>query len=128
MIVLDTVTLPEEMHWMDEFEWSDVKASTKLTLHGKMIVENSTVLGSKGRPITLGGDSAWIKREDLLYLMEWAQVPNKQMGLTINDGRVFIVGFRLWEPPVIVTEPLTGTNHPDAETLYKLTELRLALV
>jgi len=128
MITLDTLELPDELRWDDEYAWSDLRSAIRYTLQGKMITENSVVLASKGRPITLGSDDAWIVKADLETLRIWSQIVNHQMSLTLNDGRIFIVAFRLWDAPAIVTESLVPTAHPDDDTLYKINELKLAVV
>lgn len=128
MIVLDTIELPEEMMWFDEQEWSNLRSAIRYTLQGKMIRENSSILASKGRPITLGSENAWITKADLDTLREWSQIVNHQMSLTMHDSSVYVVGFRLWEAPVLTVENMFQTAFPSGTTLYRLTELRLAVV
>ena len=124
--------MPEETLWLDELNWSNIKASANFTLSGKLIVNQTEVYASGGRPITLGGDNCWIKRSDLEILLGWSNVIDKQMTLTLHDSRIFQVGFKLWDPPVIEIEDLrtiadlTSLISPD-EALYRLT-LKLALV
>lgn len=128
MITLDTLELPDEMMWYDEQEWSNLKSAIRYTLQGKMVMENSLILASKGRPITLGSLSAWITKEDLDTLRGWSQIVNHQMSLTMHNSNVYIVGFRLWESPVITVENMHQTAFPANDTLYRLTELKLAVV
>lgn len=128
MITLDTLELPDEMMWFDEQEWSNLRSAIRYTLQGKMIMENSLVLASKGRPITLGSGNAWITKTNLNTLREWSQIVNHQMSLTMHDSSVYIVGFRLWDAPVINVENMFQTAFSDGDTLYRLTELKLAVV
>jgi hypothetical protein len=126
-MTLDTLALPDQLVWVDEYGWSDVKASKDYTLQGKLIVEQSVVSGSKGRPITLQSENAWMTRSDLNTLYAWAQEAGKEMTLTLHDSTLYNVCFRHWDAPVIEAENITGTPHRDADIEYILT-LKLAIV
>ncbi len=124
MITLDTsegvLTLPHECIWLDEFEWNKVKARNFYSITGDMIVEKSYV--EVGRPITLGGDNAIIKRSDLLTLMEYTDIESISMTLTLHDSRVFNVMFRYWDQPVVEgNAPIQGYSVPDEDHYYILT-------
>lgn len=125
-ITLDTMELPDELVWIDEHSWSDIKASKDYSLQGKLVVEESVVAGSKGRPITLVSENAWLSRSDLNILFAWAQEPGKEMTLTMHDATIYNVCFRHWEPPVIEAENITGTPFRGDDIEYILT-LRLAI-
>ena len=126
-IHLDTLVLDGEGRWVDEFNWSAIVSHVDRTLQGKLIVSESVIPSEKGRPITLEGDDFWITRNDLITLYDWAQQPDKQMTLTLNDGRVYIVQFRHWESPVLEVSPVQDTAYPDGNTQYRL-KMRLAIV
>jgi len=126
-IMLDTIILPDEMQWLDEFEWSPVRTLQQYTISGTMIRQESQISGQKGRPITLGGDNAWITRQTMLSLMALAWQPWQVMALSMHDSRIFTVGFAHPSPPVLVVEPVMDTAYPEASTLYKLT-LKLQVV
>jgi len=124
MITLDSsqgsITLPNECIWFDEFEWTNIKAKSFYSITGDLIVEPAFT--SKGRPITLGGDNAIMQRSDLLELIEWTNVLNLTMVLTLHDGRSFNVIFRYWDVPVVQgTMPKQGYSAPEDEYYYILT-------
>ena len=86
MIQLDTIILPDDLFWIDEFDWSPVAASLEYTTTGAGIIETS--LMQTGRPITLAAESdeyCWIARAKVLALKALADVPGKEMTLTLYD-------------------------------------------
>jgi len=121
-----TIDLPAESIWLDEFEWTNVKARSFYSISGDFIVEPAYT--NKGRPITLGGNNAIIQRSDLLDLIEWANILNLEMVLSLHDGRTFNVIFRYWDVPVIEgTMPKLGYADPQDTYYYTLT-LKLAQI
>ena len=126
-ITLDTLTLPDELLWLDEFEWSDVKSNSLYTLQGRLVIEESSILASKGRPITLVSENAWLERSDLKILFGWAQEIDKEMTLTMHDDEVFPVGFRHWDNPVLEIQNITQTPFRTDDVLYALS-LKLVVI
>ncbi|PID65573.1 MAG: hypothetical protein CR977_00795 [Gammaproteobacteria bacterium] len=108
----ETIELPEDMQWTDEFEWSDLaQATPQYTRGGALVIQQSTKLA--GRPVTLGGEWVWVNRGDYKKLQEWTAIPQLQMTLTLhnaNPARTFTVTFRTHEGaidcrPVVFTAP-----------------------
>ena len=79
-----TLTLPDGLLWADEWTWRAVEQSVTTTLTGALVVEVAT--RQAGRPITLksGTDYAWIIRADLDQLNAWADMPGKELALSIR--------------------------------------------
>ena len=115
----ETLILPNELIWVDEIQWSNVKANLQYSIEGDMIIEYSQT--SKGRPITLQGDNALIKREDVLTLYNWVNEINHIMELTLHDNRKFDVVFRYWEEPLEAKVPFEGYSKPEDGNYYTLT-------
>ncbi len=117
---LDDITLPEDLIWKDEFDWSPVVQSVAYSLTGAAIIEHA--VKQAGRPITLVGDtdSGWATRSIISALITKAASPTAQMVLTLNDSRTFLVIFRHSETPV-EARPVTEYNVPDDEDFYTLT-------
>ena len=126
-ITLDTLTLPEELIWQDEFDWDGIQASTKRTVQGKLIVSQQTAPSAAGRPITLTTDNAWIQRSDLEILQAWAQDMTKTMLLIMHNGVNYNVRFRHWEKPVLSGSPLIDIADHSADTWYIL-QLKLVVI
>lgn len=90
----DTLALPPDLFWSDEFEWAPVEQSVERSVTGAMIVQTSERIG--GRPITLQPEddkSGWISRADLEQLQQWAAVPGLALELSLR-GQTRDVMFR----------------------------------
>lgn len=91
-ITLGGVTLPDDLQWIDEFAWSPVVRVSEYSLTGALLLEEATRLA--GRPITLGGDHAWLHVSTLAALRALAATPGWTGTLTLADARTFAVAFR----------------------------------
>jgi len=126
-ITLDSMTLPDELLWLDEFDWSDIKSKNKYTIQGRLVIEESSIVASKGRPITLASENAWMDRGDLKILFGWTQEINKIMTLTMHDNEFFTVGFRHWDLPVLEIQSITQTPFRTDDVLYAVS-IKLVIV
>lgn len=119
-ITLDTVTLPGDLLWVDEFDWTPVEFSTRYTLDGALVIEQGT--RQAGRPITLAGadDRGWITRQTLEALYALAQSPSAGMPLTLADGRTFTVVFRHDATP-IEAAPVIPVSPAPTDLYYSVT-------
>lgn len=91
-ITLGGVTLPDDLQWTDEYAWSPVARASAYSLTGALIVEEATK--QAGRPITLGGDWAWVSIATLTALRALAATPGWIGTLVLADARTFAVAFR----------------------------------
>lgn len=126
-ITLDTLTLPDELMWVDEFAWGTVRFNAKRTVLGRLVLLGNNVMGNSGRLITLESDNSWILRSDLLILRNWTDEIDKDMVLKLHDGTLFSCRFRFWDTPCIEASPIVSTAFPTNDTYYKLT-LKLVVV
>ena len=56
---LDTLTLPDNFIWVNEFDWSPVAQVSERSLTGALVISES--LKSYGRSIVLGdGENSWL--------------------------------------------------------------------
>ena len=117
-ITLDAVTLPADLTWTDEFDWSPLEQTASYTLTGALVLE--TGQRQAGRAITLAGSelSAWADRQTVaaLYAKLTASGP---MTLTLNDGRTFQVAFRHGDTPV-AARPVVDFRLPANSDFYSL--------
>jgi len=105
-ITLGSITLPEDIEWVDEYKWSPTVETNTYTLTGSLVIETAT--RQAGRPITLSsGDSTWILRSGLKSLKTLADTAGSTMTLTLNDARTFHVAFRHVDAPAIDAKPIT---------------------
>jgi hypothetical protein len=119
-ITLDTVTLPEDLVWEDEFSWTPVEQASDYTLGGALVVETAARLA--GRPVTLAGaeDQGWITRTTLEALYALAQAPSTGLALTLADGRSLTVVFR-HGGPAIEARPVVRVSPPAVDAQYIVT-------
>lgn len=82
---VETITLHPDLYWSDEANWHPVQQSVTRTVTGALVVEVAAMVA--GRPITLEPEddsSAWMTREVVDQLRNWAAVPGKEMVLTLR--------------------------------------------
>lgn len=117
-MLLDSLTLPEDLIWIDEFDWSPVEQSQSYSITGALIIQSGTK--QAGRLITLSGDnsSALISRADL-KLLQIKSNSNSTMVLTLNDARTFNVIFDHKKNP-IEAKPWIDYSTPIDADFYTL--------
>jgi hypothetical protein len=88
-----TVILPDDLEWIDRYEWTQVKEKVEVTLNGNLVIQTATQI--KGRPITLkgGADYGWIDRDTIAALQQLADA-GENMTLTFADNTSYNVRFR----------------------------------
>lgn len=119
-IILDGITLPEDLWWEDETGWTPVEQSdTEFSVTGALLLH--TGVKQAGRPITLAGseDASWLARSTVLALMALAAVPAKEMTLTLHD-RTFTVIFNHGDGKPLEATPIYKKSPPDDEDYYWL--------
>ena len=80
-----SLSLPKDLQWTDEFNWSPVGQNTEFSLTGALLVQEG--VKQKGREITLSGldNMAWITRETAAVLMSMRNTPGLIMTLQFLD-------------------------------------------
>ena len=122
-IILDGLEITSDLVWLDEFEWQTVKATVKNTIVGVPVITQSVV--STGRPITLGGENAWITRTKLDQLRALIEIPDHQMTLVMANSDTYNVVFRHWDVPVLTPSSQVGYSKPEGDYIYVIQSLKL---
>jgi hypothetical protein len=125
-ITLDGLSLPDDLIWIDEYDFSPVKQTVTTAVDGSLIVEAAAqaegqTAGQKaGRPITLAGgdDYAWIERAILEQIRAKQYQPGLVMSLTLR-GVTYSVLFV--QPDGIAARPVIDYNTPDDSDWYTVT-------
>ena len=117
-ILLDTITLPDDLIWIDEYAHTPVKQTVSTAVDGSLIVEAAAQ--TKGRPITLAGgtDYGWIDRATLEQLRAKQYEPGLVLTLVLR-GTAYSVLFT--QPGGIEAKPVIDYNTPDASDWYTVT-------
>lgn len=119
----DTVSLPPDMRWLDEYGWAAVaQAEPEYTLGGAIVVQQG--VKHTGRPITLGGEWAWLDWQTVQTLRSWCDVPELEMTLQLDNDRRFDVIFRLHERGLDNVTPIRYAVPEKADDRYTA-EIRL---
>ena len=114
---LDIMTLPDNLLWVNEFDWTPVAQSTDRSLTGSLVVSES--LMTYGRSIVLGdGENSWLTLSDLNTLFALSEIPKKKMLLTLPDERTFTVIFYRAEGAPIEAQPVLPLTTPDDSDFY----------
>lgn len=115
---LDNLTLPTDLLWTDEFDWTPIEQSRSYSVTGALIIQTGTK--QAGRPITLSGDanSGLISRADLATLQS-KLTTNTALVLTLNDARTFNVTFDHSKNP-IEAKAWIDYSTPDSTDFYTL--------
>lgn len=124
---LDAVTIPEDLEWIDEFDWTPVAQNLDYGTTGALFIQES--VKQKGRTITLVGkeDMAWVQRTTVESLYTLMETPGTQMTLTLPDARTFTVMFRQGEKPVDVSN-VKGFENYTSTDWWKINAIRLVEV
>lgn len=112
-VTLNSVLLPDDLVWRDEFEWAPVEQVVTPTLSGALLVEETAK--PEGQPLTLSGHCSRAKVQELKVLE--AQVA-QLMTLTLLDGVARTV---MWRRPGVVATPVYELADPDGDHPYALT-------
>lgn len=121
---LETLDLPNDMLWEDEFSWSPVVRKTEYSLTGALIVE--VAKKQAGRPITLrppDQEMAWVERSVVQTLRSWQDQTALRMLLVLeyaSDTRQFVVSFADGAEPMGAS-PVKGFPGHAGEDYFRLT-------
>jgi hypothetical protein len=107
-ITLDTIILPNDLHWANRFEWYGATGSSERTLGGGLVVWTGYL--SKGRPIDLVATETrgWLTFAQVNALIALSRNP-LTYALTIG-AESFQVMFRYEDAPCIDVTPLISSK------------------
>ena len=114
-----TVTLPDDLTWPDEFNWTPVAATSRYSAGGALLITRGVRLA--GRPITLEGSAthAWITRTVAVALLGLVSDPDAAMTLSYRSVS-YSVRFAPVENPLEIN-PVIDYADPDASDFYYAT-------
>lgn len=122
-----TITIPDDLVWIDEFDFSPVSQSIERTIGGSFIVDEAPLL--HGRPVTLqGGEFVWMTKQTLVDIQTLASVAGKVLTLTLADGQVLDVIFRRDNGNPFSGEPVRRKTVQENTVNYRNITLRFYTV
>ena len=125
-MLLGTIELPDDLLWIDEFDWNPVAQEIDRTLTGGLIIQEQSKL--YGRPVTLSGEnnSGWVTRATVNQVVTLSESANSTLSLTLPDSRVLSVIFDRANGS-IMAQPLFYSSNPALDDYYSIT-IRLLTV
>ena len=120
-MTLNDIELPDDLLWINEFDWNPVMQSTDRSLTGAMLVQEQGKL--YGRPIEISGGSeaGWVSRSTVVDLLALSKIPNKVMTLTLPDLREYSVIFDRQSGSPIESQQIMPFAYPGDAYKYSLT-------
>ena len=124
---LDTITLPDDLLWVNEFDWNPIEQSTERSLTGALLVQEQQL--QFGRPLELSGglEAGWVARSTVVDLLALSTIANKVMTLTLPDLREYTVIFDRQSGSPVEAQQILPFAYPDDDYKYSLT-IRLLTV
>jgi hypothetical protein len=112
------ISLPDDLVWEDEYDFTPVTQESHITLTGEVIIETATQNGL--RPMTLGGgeDEIWISKAvlDALFASVNNDAPG-EMSLSWRGAQYTVIWRHDASPPIEAT-PINECYDPDDTDLY----------
>ncbi len=120
----NTLTLPADLLWADEYDWHPVQQQKTYTTTGALVLEVGT--RQAGRPVTLQGSdtSAWLSRAACDTLRAWAALAAPAMTLALR-GTVLDVAFDHEKTAFAARPVLQFANGDEAADDWYVPTLRL---
>ena len=120
-MMLDDIELPDDLLWVNEFDWNPVEQSQERSLNGALLVQEQ---GKQyGRSIVLSGgeEAGWVSRSVVIDLFALSSIANKVMTLTLADLRQYSVIFDRGSGSPVEARQLLPFAYPDDSGKYLLT-------
>jgi len=118
-VKIDDLILPDDLVWIDEFEYSDIAQSQKRTLNGALIINESAKV--KGRSITIDSVGAvWVTRSKIQALKDMNDTLNGIFTLTFHE-RSYLVKFNKSSGSAITVKQVVECSDPNEDSPYTVT-------
>lgn len=120
---LATITLPEGLYWVDEFDDVPYAEREERTAAGLLLIFQQLKIGGQAMTLSTTDDKNWATRETVRRLHSWARTPNLKMSLVLDTPEgspSFIVSFRAVDGKAVVATPVLKSKPLGATTEYHL--------
>ena len=124
---LDTITLPDDLLWINEFEWNPVEQTNERSLTGALLEQEGLLVHGRSIVLSGNGKAGWVSRLTVKSLFALSKAVNKTMTLALPDNRQFSVIFDRSNEAPIEAQQFMPFAYPDDSDQYLLT-LRLLTV
>ena len=79
-MLLDTVTLPDDLLWINEFNWNPIEQQANRSLSGALLVQEQTLLYGRSIILSGGQEVGWVKRSTVAEVLALNLVPQPGNG------------------------------------------------
>nr|MDT0253689.1 hypothetical protein [Endozoicomonas sp.] len=124
---LDTITLPDDLLWINEFEWNPVEQNQERTLTGALLVQEQSKQHGRSIKLSGGDDAGWVNRSTVVSLLTLSETTHQIMTLTLPDLRQFSVIFDRSSGSPVEAQQILPFAFPGDNYQYSLT-IRLLTV
>lgn len=118
---LDTLTLPDDLLWINEFQWNPVEQSQERTLTGALLVHEQGKQYGRSIELSGGQDAGWVSRSTVTSLLTLSETAHQIMTLTLPDLRQFSVIFDRSSGSPVEAQQILPFAFPDDDYQYSLT-------
>jgi len=119
-ITVDAIEIPDDLHWVDEHDWTPIAQTEQFTLTGSLVVDQGAK--SAGRPITLTSGEApkGAAIDGALLTLLKSKVSSGVAMVLYYRGVSFDVMWR-GNNPITATSLVPELADPDADSLFWIT-------
>ena len=117
---LDTLILPDDLLWTNEFSWSQVEQNIDRSLTGGLLIQEQEKKFGRSIELSGGENAGWVDRATVKALLLLTMTANKIMVLTLPDDRQFSVIFDRSNGDPIEAQSVLPTAYPDDTYQYSL--------
>lgn len=123
-MVIDSITLPDILQWVDEFNWSPVLHNVQYSVKGSLFIQESTK--QAGRIITLQGSESYglVPRSTIESLQTSRNTADNEFTLILRDAREFTVRWYNADSSALDVKPYVEYNQYDSSSLWIINSLK----
>ena len=125
-MILDTITLPDDLLWVNEYQWNPVEQNIDRSLSGALLVQEQNKLYGRSVVLSGGTEAGWVSRSTVVALQALSEMANKIMTLTLPNNTQLSVIFDRDENPV-EAQQIFPFAYPDDDCQYSI-RIRLLTV
>ncbi len=125
MITLDSITLPSDLLWENEFDSKPIEQSSERGLDGTLLLQHGTLINGRSIVLTGAGDS-WVTRS-VVEAIEAKKQTNPLMTLSYH-GTDYSVMFDYANTPLEATQLFRIENPGAHQDRYYQITIRLITV
>lgn len=126
-MTLDDIILPDDLLWVNEFDWNPVEQNIEHSLTGALLVQEGEYKHGRSIVLSGNGEAGWVSRKTVQDLQALSSDSGRLMTLTLPDMRQLDVIFDRSSGSPVMANPVLEEAYP-ADNSYYYLSLRLITV